>query len=404
MPTDLLYTAIGMKDYVPLSMSDRSGVINLAMRAPESAVKCPGCKSSDVIRRGTVDRKVHAPPIGLRTTLISIQTPRVRCNACGSVRTIELPKVVPLKNHTKSFARLALDLRKVMTIADVATYLGVSETMVRGIDKTYLHRKFGKPKISHLKYLAIDEISVQKGHKYLTIVVDLVSGAAVFVGEGKGANSLKTFWKRLRSSRAKIKAVATDMSSAYYKAVQENLPNASHVFDRFHLVKLMNDKLADLRRELHREAEDGPEKLTLKGTRWLLLKNPQNLNTDRNETQRLEDALQLNQSLSIGYYLKEDLRQIWEQSGKRAAGKFLTDWCARATASGIKQLKTMSKTLKEHRKGILAWYNHPITTGPLEGLNNKIKTLKRQAYGFRDLVYFKLKIYAIHLSKFELIG
>jgi len=113
--------------------------------------------------------------------------------------------------------------------------------------------------------------------------------------------------------------------------------------------------------------------------------------------------LQLNQSLSIGYYLKEDLRQIWEQSGKRAAGKFLADWCARATASGIRQLKTMSKTLKEHPKGILTWYDHPITTGPLEGLNNKIKTLKRQAYDFLDLVYFKLKIYAIYLLTFELI-
>lgn len=194
------------------------------------------------------------------------------------------------------------------------------------------------------------------------------------------------------------------MSSAYYKAVQENLPNASHVFDRFHIVKLMNDKLADLRRELHREAEDGPEKLSLKGTRWLLLKNPQNLDEARSETQRLEDALKLNQSLAIGYYLKEDLRQIWEQTGKRAAGKFLSDWCARALASGIKQLVTMANTLTKHRAGILAWYDHSITTGPLEGLNNKIKTLKRQAYGFRDLVYFKLKIYALHLSKFELIG
>ena len=141
--------------------------------------------------------------------------------------------------------------------------------MVRGIDKTYLQRKFGRPKIGRLKYLAIDEFSVQKGHKYLTIVVDLVSGAAVFVDEA--------FWKRLRSSRAKINAVATDMSSAYYKAVQENLPNASGVFDRFHLVKLMNDKLADLRRELHRQAADGPEKLALKGTRWLLIKEPAEL-------------------------------------------------------------------------------------------------------------------------------
>jgi len=404
MPADLLYTAIGMKDYLPVFSSDRSGILSLVMDVPESMVRCPGCKSRDVVRRGTVDRKVHAPPIGLRRTVLSIKTPRVQCEACGSVRTIELPKVVPLKNHTKSFARLALDLRKVMTIADVAIYLGVSETMIRGIDKTSLNRRFGKPKLGHLRYLAIDEISILKGHKYLTIVMDLINGAVVFVGDGKGEKSLKPFWKRLRGSRAKIKAVATDMSSAYYKAVQENLPNASHVFDRFHIVKLMNDKLADLRRELHREAEDGPEKIALKGTRWLLLKNPQNLNATRNEAQRLEDALQLNQPLAIGYYLKEDLRQIWEQPGKRAAGKFLTDWCARARASGIKQLVTMANTMTKHRAGILAWYNHAITTGPLEGLNNKIKVLKRVAYGFRDLVYFKLKIYAIHLSKFELIG
>lgn len=404
MPTDLFYTAIGMKGYRPLSSSDRAGVLSLNMQPPESAVRCPVCKSADVIRRGTVERKVYAPPIGLRITLIWIKTPRVECRACNCVRTIELPKVVPLKNHTKSFARLAVDLRKMMTIADVSMYLGVSESMIRGIDKTYLHRKFAKPKLRHLKYLAIDEISVRKGHKYLTIVMDLVSGAVVFVGDGKGEKSLKPFWKRLHGSRAKIQAVATDMSSAYYKAVQENLPRASHVFDRFHIVKLMNDKLTDLRRELYRQAEDGLEKLALKGTRWLLLKNPQNLETDRNEHQRLEDALQLNQPLAIAYYLKEDLRQIWEQSGKREAGKFLTDWCARAMASGISVLKTMSKTLKTHRKGILAWYNHRISTGPLEGLNNKIKTLKRQAYGFRDLIYFKLKIYAIHLAKFELIG
>lgn len=404
MPTDLLYTAIGMKDYLPLNSSDRAGVLSLNVQPPKSALRCPGCKATDVIRRGTIDRKVYAPPIGLRATLITIETPKVECRQCGCVRTIELPKVVPSKNPTKSFARLAIDLRKLMTIADVALYLGVSDSMIRGIDKLYLGRKFSKPKLGHLKYLAMDEISVRKGHKYLTMVMDLVSGAVVFVGDGKGEKSLEPFWKRLRGSRAKIKAVATDMSSAYFKAVQENLPNVSHVFDRFHIVKLMNDKLTARRRELHRQATDGPEKLSLKGTRWLLLKNPQNLDADRDEHQRLEDALQLNQSLSIAYYLKEDLQQIWEQPSKREAGKFVTDWCAGALASGISQLKTMAKTISKHRKGILAWYDHPISTGPLEGLNNKIKTLKRQAYGFRDVAYFKLNIYAIHLAKFELIG
>lgn len=404
MPNDLLYTAIGMKSYIPLSVLDRRGELKLNMSPPPSAICCPHCRSKEVIRRGAVDRKVYAPPIGLRMTTLIIKTPRVECRHCERVSTIVLPKVVPLKNHTKSFARLVVDLRKVMTIADVAMYLRVSETMVRGIDKAYLQRKFAKPKLRQLKNLAIDEISVRKGFVFLTIVMDLVSGAVVFVGKGKGEKSLRPFWKRLRGSRAKIKAVATDMSSAYYKAVRENLPQAAHVFDRFHIVKLMNEKLTTLRRELHRDAEDGPEKVALKKTRWLLLKNPHHLDPDRNEQQRLEQALTLNRPLAIAYYLKEDLRQLWEQTNKREAGKFLTDWCARAHASGIKVLAAMATTLNTHRNGILAWYDHPISTGPLEGTNNKIKTLKRQAYGFRDPEYFHLKIYALHLAKFALVG
>ena len=403
MSTSILYTAIGMKGYRHQSSFEKGGVYVLAMAAPEKAVCCPVCKSTDVIRRGTVKRKLYGPPIGMRVTRLLVKTPRVECRKCPGVKTIRLPGVVPLKNHTRSFVRLVVDLRKVMTITDVALYLGVSESMIRSIDKTYLKRRFFKPKLRKLKSLAIDEISVRKGHKYLTIVMDLKSGSVVFVGEGKGEKALEPFWKRLRGSRAKIRAVATDMSSAYYKAVSSKLPHATHVFDRFHIVKLINEKLTSLRRQLFREADD-VEKSVLKGTRWLLLKNPQNLSTDRNEHQRLQEALTLNEPLAIAYYLKEDLRQIWEQDGKREAGKFLTDWCHRATASGIGVLQTMSKTIQKHRKGILAWYNDPISTGPLEGLNNKIKTMKRQAYGFLDLEYFKLKIYALHLAKFELIG
>ena len=376
MPSDqLLYTAIGMKCYVPLSCSDLGGELTIRMSPPKSSIGCPDCNSSDVIRRGSTDRKVHAPPIGLRMTKLLIKTPRVECRKCDRVLTIVLPKVVAHKNHTKSFARLVVDLRKVMTIADVAGYLKVSETMIREIDRAYLGRKFSKPKLEKLKHLAIDEISVRKGFKFLSIVMDLVSGAVVFVGDGKGKAALTPFGKRLHGSRAKIKAVATDMSSAYYKAVRENLPSAMHVFDRFHIVKLMNEKLTTLRRELHREAAEGAEKMSLKSTRWLLLKNPQNLNSDRNEQERLEKALDLNRPLAIAYYLKEDLRQIWEQSSKREAGKFLTDWCARARASQIRVLQIMAKTIETHRSGILAWYNHPLSTGPLEGLNNDRATV-----------------------------
>lgn len=404
MSTSVLYRAIGMRGYEHVAAWEESGTFKLRMRAPETCVKCPGCRSQDVIRRGTVDRVLYAPPIGLRTTQLFVQAPRVECGNCKTVRTVVLPNVVRRKNHTKSFARLVIDLRKLMTIEDVSLYLGVSTRMVRDIDKDWLGRQFAKPRLRDLKLIAIDEISILKGHTYLTIVMDLKTGAIVFVGRGKGGNALKPFWKRLGGSKAKVRAVAVDMSSAYYAAVQKHLPQATLVFDRFHIVKLMNEKLTKLRRDLAREAEDKLHKAILKGIRWLLLSHPENLDPKRDDRERLQEALDLNEPLATAYYLKDDLRQFWQQPNRREAGRFLKDWCRRARASGIAVLLTMANTLEGYRTGILNWYRFPISTGPLEGMNNKIKTLKRQAYGYRDLVYFTLKLHALHSAKFELIG
>lgn len=404
MSTSVLYRAIGLSGYVHLSAWDENGEFKLRARPKENDLRCPGCGSRNVIRRGSTNRKVFAPPIGMRKTVLFIQTPRLGCRDCRCVKTMSLPKVVPRCNHTKSFARLVVDLRKMMTTQDIARYLGVSQQMVRDIDKRYLNTHFSKPKLKQVKVIAIDEISIRKGHTYATIVMDLDSGAILFVGKGKGEAALKPFWKRLKASRAKVEAAATDMSSAYYAAVQKPLPNATLVFDRFHIVKLMNEKLSQLRRDLQREAELNLRKDVLKGTRWLLLKAPENLDDSRNERQRLKEALKLNESLATAYYLKEDLRQIWEQSGRFSAAHFLADWCRRARASGIRVLQTMANTLEGFRSGILNWYEHPISTGPLEGINNKIKTMKRQAYGYRDQKYFELKLYALHESKFKLIG
>ncbi len=194
------------------------------------------------------------------------------------------------------------------------------------------------------------------------------------------------------------------MSKAYIAAVQQHLPKAALVFDRFHIVKLFHDKLSDLRRELHREASELLHKKVLKGTRWLLLKNPENLDDRRNEKQRLADALRLNEPLATAYYMKEDLRQFWEQPTKATARRVLSDWITRAQASGIRILQGLAKTLASYREGILAWYDFPISTGPLEGTNNKIQTMKRQAYGFRDIEFFKLKILAVHETKYALVG
>jgi len=194
------------------------------------------------------------------------------------------------------------------------------------------------------------------------------------------------------------------MSPAYIQAVSENLKEATIVFDHFHVVKLFNDKLSDFRRKLYHEAESTMRKNVLKGTRWLLLKNPENLNKNCNESERLEEALELNKPLSTAYYMKEDLRQLWSQPDKSSAKRFLDDWIKRARASTILMLTKFANTLAAHLSGILSYYDFPISTGPLEGMNNKIKTMKRQAYGFRDLEFFKLKIMAIHKSKYALVG
>ena len=226
----------------------------------------------------------------------------------------------------------------------------------------------------------------------------------VFVGEGKGTAALQPFWRRLRAAHARIRAVATDMSPAYILAVHEHLPKAVHVFDRFHVMKLFNDQLAQLRRDVQRSIENVEHRQLLKGTLWLLLKNPESLDPKKNEPQRLDDALRINQPLATAYYMKEDLRQFWQQSGRRTAGRFLDSWIIRAQTSGVRMLQKFAQTLQLHRTGLLNWYRYAISTAPLEGTNTKIRVLQRQAYGFRDQEFFTLKIYALHQTTYALVG
>jgi len=194
------------------------------------------------------------------------------------------------------------------------------------------------------------------------------------------------------------------MSLAYIQAVEKYLPKAAIVFDHFHIVKLLNDKLSTLRRQLYAQATDDLQKKVLKGTRWLLLKHQENLSPDRNERARLMEALRLNEPLATAYYLKEDLGQLWKQPHETAARNFLTSWYMRAMDSGIRVIQQFARTLLSHAWGILTWFRYPISTAPLEGTNNKIKTMKRQAYGFRDPEFLKLKIYGIHETKYALVG
>ena len=404
MSTSLLYHAFGIVGYHYVSQHFQEGQVNFRIEQPRERLRCPQCGDEDVWGRGHQERTFRTVPIGRKVTTVTLPVARVWCPSCDQVRQVKIGFADPKKRYTRSFERYALDLSRHMTIKDVADHLDVSWDTIKDIQAGNLQRRFGKPKLHKLRQIAIDEIAIGKGQRYLTVVLNLLSGAVVFVGDGKGGEALEIFWKRLRHARAKIKAVATDLSAAYTRAVRDHLPNAVHVFDHFHVIKLFNDKLSAFRRELYNQASGDSERQILKGTRWLLLKNPENLDKDRNERQRLDDALRLNEPLAIAYYLKEDLRQIWSQPNKRTARRVLRDWLARARASGIRMLEKFAATLEEHQEGILNYYHYRISTGPLEGTNNKIKTMKRQAYGFRDQEFLKLKILGIHETKYALVG
>jgi len=167
----------------------------------------------------------------------------------------EIPFAPNQHGYTKRFVRYVLDLAQHMTMSDVAQHLGISWNLVKAPLKEELARRYPRPALGALGHLATDEISIGHGHRYLTVVLDLETGAVVFVGNGKSAEALAPFWKRLRRSKAWIEGVAVDMSQAYINAVRTHLPEAILVFDHFHGVKLMNDKLPDLRRELQRTAK-----------------------------------------------------------------------------------------------------------------------------------------------------
>ena len=253
----------------------------------------------------------------------------------------------------------------------------------------------------NLKYLGIDEFSLRKGHNYMTIFIDLQTGRIIKAVEGRSADDIQPFLKIIAAKAKKLKAVAMDMSRSYSRAVTEHLPHVDIVFDRYHIMALMNKAIETLRREQQRTLDDSDKK-ALKGCRFLLLHNYKTL--ENNRQVKLDALLKINKPLFAIHSMKEQLRLLWSQPNRQHAFQFLNQWIFDALAAGPKVLVKMGLTLLKHREGILNYFPYRITNASVEGTVNKIKTLKRQAYGFRDMEYFKLRLYHLHCQGYSLAG
>ena len=236
----------------------------------------------------------------------------------------------------------------------------------------------------------------------MTIVVDLDSGEGLYTAEGNGLACLEPFFQRLKRSGARLQAIAVDMGGAYPKAIDLwGPPGVAIVHDRYHLVAEMNDAIDRVRREEQNRLV-GEGKKSIKGSRYLLLYDQEKLADLPEKKRRLDVLLAENDLLHKAWLLKEDLRLFWAQGSKMDAEKFILGWCSDARSTGNHHLSRIASTIKFHIQAIIAWHDHPISSGPLEGLNNKIKVLKRTAYGYRDAAFFGLRLLFIHETEFNL--
>jgi len=250
--------------------------------------------------------------------------------------------------------------------------------------------------LSDVTVIGMDEFAIQKGHRYATVVVEVQRKRVLWVGRGRGREDVRPFFDLLGPARcAKLQAVVMDMNAGYAEEVRARCPNAEIVYDLFHVVAKYGREVIDRVRvdEANRLRQDHPARQLVKGSRWLLLRNRENV-THEADRVRLHELLAANRALFTVYVLKDDLKALWDYRHPGYALRFWQQWYRRAMRSRIEPLKAFARRLKPYLPGILAHCRWPLGTNLIEGINNRIKVIKRMAYGFRDDAYFFLKIRA----------
>lgn len=302
---------------------------------------------------------------------------------------------------TQRFADSVARLAQVLPIKQVAEHFGVSWDTVKALDRAALETRLGPVDLTGIRQIAIDEFAIQQGHRYATSIVDPLTTKVLWVARGRGREDIRPFFERLGPAGcAQLEAAVMDMSEAYEQEVRAHCPQARIVYDLFHVVAKYGREVLDRVRvdetnRVARAAGPGPtrdRRRVIKGTRWLLLRNRHTLRPD--ERVRLQELLAVNRRLWVVSVLKDALKALWRYRYAGAARRAWHEWYGWAIRSRIPALVTFARHLKAKLPGILAHCQYPLHTGVLEGINNKIKVIKRMAYGFRDDDYFFLKIRA----------
>ncbi len=393
--TSYIYHALGLVRYNHLSTQYHQGAVYYHVTKKREERSCAGCNAPwhQLTLEGRFERHFRALPVGRRPQRVVLHGHFQYCRTCGRTLREPIDFAQGKRRRLKAFDRYVVDLCRIAPIKQVAQLLAVGWDLVKEIFKEHLSHQLRKRKFSHVRYLAVDEFALRKGHHYMTIVLDLETGQILHAQEGKDAQALVPFLEKLKRKRVQPLAVAMDMSPAYLQAVRQVFPEVDIVHDPYPVVSMVNTAIDQTRRDIARELND-QDKQVIKGSRFLLLRGLESLN--EYSLSKLMDLMEVNEPLYAAYLLKEDLRTFWNQPNEQSGAVFLDAWITQASSFNLPHFSKLAEALNRHRSGLLSYFRHRISTGPLEGLNNKIKVLKRQAYGFRDQLYFKLRLFFLH--------
>jgi transposase len=366
---------------------------------PDHPMACSGCGDAVFLVHDVQIRQVLDLPMLEYRTVVMVPRRRVHCHSCGP-KLEALEWLEPYARVTNRFAESIARLCDQLPIKLVADHYDLHWGTVKSIHLEYLTTKLGPPDVSGVSVIAMDEFAIQKGHRYATVVVDALTKRVLWVGRGRSRADIRPFFDLLGISGClAIKAAVMDMNGAYDLEVRLHCPQAEIVYDQFHVVAKYAREVIDRVRvnEANRLRADKPARKLVKTAKWILLRNRENLKGD--EPIRLAELLRANRALSKAYILKDDLKQLWDFTHEPEAQTFWNHWYRRASSSGVDALKAFARKLKPYLPGLLAHCRWPLNTSFLEGMNNRIKVIKRMAYGYRDDAYFFLRIRAAFPGK-----
>jgi len=396
---DLLKLALNLQDpwyikSIEFSNAEKRIDINIDFTAG-SRFECTLCKTPDNRIHDTKNRVWRHLNYFQFKTYIHARVPRTKCQKCGSIRLIDVPWARRSAGFTLLMDSMILLLAQNMPVNAVAGIIGEHDTRIWRVLSHYIPESRSKEDHSNVKAVGVDETSCAKNHKYISLFVDLDNNKVLYVCEGKDASVISSFKEDLENHNGASKNIdmfCSDMSPAFISGITEQFPESSLTFDKFHVVKMVNEAVDQVRRvEQQHNAE-------LKNTRYMWLRNPDNLSLA--EKERLGSLKDMNLMTSKAYNFKLGLKEFWTYNDKLLAEDFLRHWYYWASHSHIDPIIDAAKTIKTHWTGIINYAETKISNGVLEGINSMVQSAKSCARGFRTTRNLILIIY-LRLGKLQ---